>query len=549
MKRWRRALGVGRWLLGVGLLPAVAAQPADRPADRVVILANADDPDSLRIARHYAEVRGVPAANLIALKLPTAESIAWREFVALLWQPLLAQLVQDGWIDAIPMALTDPVGRRKYAVSGHRIEALVVCRGVPLKIPHDPELFTEVRPFTARPEFRTDAGAVDGELSLLAQPNYPVSAFVPNPLFQNERPTAAELAAVVKVSRLDGPTAADAYALVDLAVAAERNGLAGRAYVDIANRDDLGDPWLDSTAKQLADLGFDTDVDRLPATIPAGARFDAPALYFGWYAGDVTGPFTLPGFRFPPGAIALHIHSYSAATLRSPTQGWTGPFVARGATATVGNVHEPYLQFTHRPQLFVRALAKGATLAEAAYFSLNALSWQAILVGDPLYRPFPREPAPDRVPAPAWTGYAVLRQMRELELRKRPDEALAVGIAAQRVSPSLAVGLALAQRLQAAGDHDGAGNALGFAATVTTLRPDEWALARACARMLESCGRPARALGLWRVLLAVETLPRELRVVWLTEASAAAEAAKDTAQRVLWESELAALRPADVKAP
>ncbi len=549
MKRWRRALGVGRWLLGAGLLPAVAAQPADRPAGRVVILANADDPDSLRIARHYAEVRGVPAANLIALKLPTAESIAWREFVALLWQPLLAQLVQDGWIDAIPMALTDPVGRRKYAVSGHRIEALVVCRGVPLKIPHDPELFTEVRPFTARPEFRTDAGAVDGELGLLAQPNYPISAFVPNPLFQNERPTAAELAAVVKVSRLDGPTAADAYALVDLAVAAERNGLAGRAYVDIANRDDLGDPWLDSTAKQLADLGFDTDVDRLPATIPAGARFDAPALYFGWYAGDVTGPFTLPGFRFPPGAIALHIHSYSAATLRSPTQGWTGPFVARGVTATVGNVHEPYLQFTHRPQLFVRALAKGATLAEAAYFSLNALSWQAILVGDPLYRPFPREPAPDRVPAPAWTGYAVLRQMRELELRKRPDEALAVGIAAQRVSPSLAVGLALAQRLQAAGDHDGAGNALGFAATVTTLRPDEWALARACARMLESCGRPARALGLWRVLLAVETLPRELRVVWLTEASAAAEAAKDTAQRVLWESELAALRPADVKAP
>ncbi len=549
MKRWRRALGVGRWLLGVGLLPAVAAQTPDRPADRVVILANADDPDSLRIARHYAEVRGVPAANLIALKLPTAESIAWREFVALLWQPLLAQLVQDGWIDAIPMALTDPVGRRKYAVSGHRIEALVVCRGVPLKIPHDPELFTEVRPFTARPEFRTDAGAVDGELGLLAQPNYPISAFVPNPLFQNERPTAAELAAVVKVSRLDGPTAADAYALVDLAVAAERNGLAGRAYVDIANRDDLGDPWLDSTAKQLADLGFDTDVDRLPATIPAGARFDAPALYFGWYAGDVTGPFTLPGFRFPPGAIALHIHSYSAATLRSPTQGWTGPFVARGVTATVGNVHEPYLQFTHRPQLFVRALAKGATLAEAAYFSLNALSWQAILVGDPLYRPFPREPAPDRVPAPAWTGYAVLRQMRELELRKRPDEALAVGIAAQRVSPSLAVGLALAQRLQAAGDHDGAGNALGFAATVTTLRPDEWALARACARMLESCGRPARALGLWRVLLAVETLPRELRVVWLTEASAAAEAAKDTAQRVLWESELAALRPADVKAP
>ena len=549
MKGWRRVLRAGRWLLGGLLGPAAAAEPVGRPAERVVLVANSDDPDSLRIARHYAEVRGVPAANIVALKLPLGETVSWREFVATLWTPLLAQLVQDKWVDAIPMALTDPVGRRKYAPSGHRIEALILCRGVPLRIAHDPEFFTEVKPFTTRPEFRTNAGSVDGELSLLAQPNYPVSAFVPNPLFQNERPTVAELGAVVKVARLDGPTAADAFALVDLAVAAERAGLAGRAYVDIANRDDIGDPWFESVAQQIAELGFDTDVDRLPATIPAGARFDAPALYFGWYAGDLTGPFTLPGFRFPPGAIALHIHSYSATSLRSATQGWTGPLVARGVTATVGNVHEPYLQFTHRPQLLVRALAKGATLAEAAYFALNALSWQAVLVGDPLYRPFPRESEPRRVPAPEWAGYAVLRQMRELELRKRPDEALAAGIAAQRVSPSLAVGLALAQRLQAAGDQDGAGNALGFAATVTTLRPDEWALARACARMLESCGRPARALGLWRVLLAAGTLPRELRVAWLTEASAAAEAAKDTAQRVRWESELAALRPADVKAP
>ena len=53
----------------------------------------------------------------------------------------------------------------------------------------------------------------------------------------------------------------------------------------------------------------------------------------------------------------------------------------------MGNVFEPYLQFTHQPHLLLRALARGATLAEAAYFALNVLSWQAILIGDPLYRP------------------------------------------------------------------------------------------------------------------------------------------------------------------
>ena len=174
-------------------------------AARVVLLANSADPDSLRVARHYAEVRGVPLENIIALKLPLAESITWREFVVTLWEPLLDELLRAKWVDAIPMALTDRVGRRKLAVHGHRIGALVTCRGVPLKIEHDPALDLGT-PLTQRAEFRTNAGAVDSELSLLAQPNYPIAALVPNPLFQKENPDALERLQVVRVSRLDGPT-------------------------------------------------------------------------------------------------------------------------------------------------------------------------------------------------------------------------------------------------------------------------------------------------------------------------------------------------------
>ena len=73
-------------LSGLLILPAGSA-PGDL-AQRVVILANASDPDSLRIARHYAEQRAVPEANIIALKLPLAETITWPEFVAAIWQPL-----------------------------------------------------------------------------------------------------------------------------------------------------------------------------------------------------------------------------------------------------------------------------------------------------------------------------------------------------------------------------------------------------------------------------------------------------------------------------
>ena len=100
------------------------------------------------------------------------------------------------------------------------------------------------------------------------------------------------------------------------------------------------------------------------------ARFDSPVFYFGWYAENLNGPFAREGFAFPPGAVAMHIYSYSAQSLRSAATGWCGPFVARGVTATVGNVFEPLLGFTHRPDLLVRALSLGKNF------------------GDPLYRPF-----------------------------------------------------------------------------------------------------------------------------------------------------------------
>ena len=532
------------FLVAAVILTLRAKAAEENLAARVVLLANSEDPDSLRVARHYAEVRGVPLENIIALKLPLAESITWREFIVTLWEPLLDELLRAKWVDAIPMALTDPVGRRKLAVHGHRIGALVTCRGVPLKIEHDPALDLGT-PFTQRAEFRTNAGAVDSELSLLAQPNYPIAAFVPNPLFQNENPDALERLQVVRVSRLDGPSVEDALGLVDRAVAAERTGLLGRAYVDMGGIHAAGDRWLEALTSQLESLGWAPAVDRDPATLAATARCDAPVLYFGWYASNLNGPFALPGFRFPPGAIAFHIHSFSAGTLRSTTAGWTGPLVARGVTATVGNVFEPYLEQTHRPELFFRALARGATLVEAAYFSLPELSWQAMLIGDPLYRPFAVSwetqlqtlaTAPPRL-----TSYAVLRRVNAWVASGRRDEALALARTTQRTVPSLALGLALSRLLSEAGDDDSAANALGFVSLLTTIPTDEWALAREAALQLERLGRPVRAVELWRSLLATESLPRELRVAWLPEAKRAANAAVDLAQAISWERALADL--------
>ena len=530
------------WALIAVFAPRIEA--AESPAMRVVLLANSEDPDSLRVARHYAEMRGVPAENIIALPLSMAETITWREFVVTLWEPLMEKLTRAKWLDAIPMALTDGAGRKKYSVYAHRMAALVVCRGVPLRIDHDPALYTD-SPFTQRAEFRSNAGAVDAELTLLAHPNYPINSFVPNPLFQNENAVAIERAQIVKVARLDGPTVEDAMALVDRAMAAERTGLLGRAYVDIGGLHAIGDKWLEAVVTQLDDFGFAPVVDRNPSTMPATARCDAPVIYFGWYAGGINGPFALPGFRFPPGAIAFHIHSYSAATLRSVSTGWTGPLVARGATATVGNVFEPYLELTHRPNLFLRSLMRGATLAEAAFFALPELSWQAIVVGDPLYRPFAISHAAQLKNAsnlpPLLAGYAVLRQMTALDTEEQRTEPIQLAREAQRDYPSLAVGLALARLLRDAGDKESAASALGFAARLKNFRPDEWALVREVAVTLGELGRATQSYELWHTLLGMEALPKELRIAWLGDAAKAARTANDHAQATKWAMTLAEL--------
>jgi|CZKI01.1.fsa_nt_gi uncharacterized protein (TIGR03790 family) len=541
-----RGRGIPKLRIGSLALFAFAVAAVARGsglADRVVVLANSDSPDSVAIAEHYAQARGVPAANVITLRMPVAETISWKEFVATVWQPLEDALVDRGWIDAIKMDLVDDVGRRKYAISDHRIAALVVCRGVPLRIANDPTLFKEAKPLTDRAELRTNQGAVDSELSLLARTNYPINASVPNPLFHNLHPTDKDRSLVVEVSRLDGPAASDAMALVDRALEAERTGLLGRAYADIAGPRENGNHWLESAASQMGALGFDLSVGHGPSTVPVGARFDAPVLYFGWYAQDINGPFLLPGFWFPPGAIAVHIHSFSAHTLRSATEGWCGPLVARGVTATVGNVFEPYLEFLHRPDLLIEALSRGENLVDAAYYALPALSWQSIVIGDPLYRPFAVNLSAQmkNLPAlpPQLAGYAVIRGMDQLDAAGKKAEAIGLGKAGMREAPNLALALALAERLATAGIENEAVWMLKDAAlSAGGAAPGNWELMREAAMFLAADGRSGEAIDIFRALFDIDGIPPAVRKPWLVEARLVALEAGDTGQAAQWTEEI-----------
>jgi len=302
-----------------------------------------------------------------------------------------------------------------------------------------------------------------------------------------------------------------------------------------------GERWLEETAKQLVALDFDTDVDRAGGSMPAWTRFDAPALYFGWYAGDLNGPFAQPGFAFPAGAVALHIHSYSADTLRSTTRGWVGPLVARGVTATVGNVTEPYLELTHEPQLLLQALARGDTWGDATAYAVPAYSWQAMAVGDPLYRPFKVSFADqwarrDKLP-PEQRAYVVLRRMRELDRAGDRNAAIWAGLVAEKAGPQAAVALATAKLQHDAGDDSGACQTLAWLANRRGFALGETPLAAQAAQQLKEAGDPAGALGVWRRVLGEQTLSKETRIAWLPPALEVARTAKAAREVLRWEAD------------
>jgi uncharacterized protein (TIGR03790 family) len=366
--------------------------------DEVVVVFNTQLPESKTVAEHYAKLRQVPEKQIYGFSLTTNEIISRAEFHDALQLPLAEKLVENGlWkFGEIPVRGTNDVTVHvDQRVVESKIRYAVLCYGVPLKIAPDPDL-NETNEQLIRPELRRNEAAVDSELAWLPEIKMAVTLAGPleNGLYATTN--SARLTptnGILLVARLDGPTAKIANALVDKAMTAESDGLWGRAYFDARGlkEDDsyfLGDRWILTGAEICRQLGFEIFTDTNAATLPARFPMSQIAIYAGWYDSDVSGPFTLPKVEFMPGAFAYHLHSFSASTIRSTTQGWVGPLLAKGATCTMGCVYEPYLAATPNVAFFLQALGNGYTFGEAAWSAQTALSWQTTVVGDPLYRPF-----------------------------------------------------------------------------------------------------------------------------------------------------------------
>ena len=349
-----------------------------------IVVYNKTVSDSVALATFYAQQRGIARDHLIGLACSTEEEISREEYDTTIAEPLREIFKQRQW-----WRLRDTP---EQTIAGSNIHFVATIKGIPLKIRGTTSPYPGDVPGPA-PVLDRNEASVDSELATLAIPTRQISGPGDNPYFKSFRPiTAIEDSTQLLVCRLDGPTTAAVRQIIVDSIAVEKNGLWGRAYIDSAHNTsggmELGDKWLSEVKEQLHKVGVPVVYDDLPDVFPDGYPMTDCALYYGWYTQNVAGPFNQPGFRFVPGAVAIHIHSFSASTLRDPNVGWVGPLIARGAAASIGNVYEPFLQITAHLDLFNDRLLHGFTLAESAYASLPALSWMAVVVGDPLYRPY-----------------------------------------------------------------------------------------------------------------------------------------------------------------
>ena len=383
----------------------------------VLVVANKSASHSLSLAKYYMEKRGIPKKNLVKLRITDKTWCSREEY-----KKKVVPVVRDF------LKKNDPAGN---------IRCLVTMYGLPLKI-RPPEMTRDEKKqledlkkkqkpikeaLQAAPKDQSDKrkalsrelqilgkqmaattktdhrASFDSELSLVLAENYSTKGWIPNPYFIgfNGKKESIPKEKVLMVSRLDAPNDKIVKRIIDDSIKAEKTGLRGKAYFDakwpkpdekktIKSAGSLYDKSLHLAAERVEKSKLmPVSVNDKVALFQAGDCPDA-ALYCGWYSRRTY----IDAFDWQPGAVGYHIASSECVTLKAKkSRGWCKMMLEDGAAATLGPVSEPYLQAFPPPEIFFSLLIDGYyTLAESYILSLPYLSWQMVLVGDPLYRPF-----------------------------------------------------------------------------------------------------------------------------------------------------------------
>lgn len=348
------------------LAPAVFAQTGEN----VLLVVNRKSDLSRQIADYYRPLRSVPVANVCYLDTTADEEIDWKTYQDQIERPVENCLNRAGLQE--------------------KVLYIVLTAGVPLKVQGSAGTLTEA-----------EEASVDSELTLvygkLKGLKFERKGVVTNPFFgKRDTPFRHPLYPIYLVTRLAAYDWPDVKAMIDHSLAARNRG---KFVIDLQSADnDSGNDWLREAAIFLP-------AARVTMEETTKVLYDQKDViaYASWGSNDHNRKRRWLGFQWLPGAIATEFVSTNMRTLKRPPDNWnytswsdhghlwagspqglSADFIHEGASGASGNVYEPYLLGCARPDYVLPAYFEGRNLAESYYLGMAFLSWQGVVLGDPL---------------------------------------------------------------------------------------------------------------------------------------------------------------------
>jgi uncharacterized protein (TIGR03790 family) len=351
------------------LLAAASLLPA-QSGENVLLVVNRYDPSSVEIGDYYRPRRSVPVGNVCTLETTRAEEITWKTYEDQVETPI-ANCLKNGRLQ-------------------EKILYIVTTLGVPLKVDGSGGSLT-----------RAEQSSVDSELALLYAKlkgtSFPRAGVVPNPFYRKrDVPFRHPQFPIYLVTRLAAFDVADVKGMIDRSLVAHNRG---KFVFDLNGPgDEDGNSWLRTAAILLP--ASRVILDETPRVLYGQKDVIG---YASWGSNDENRKHRRLDYQWLPGAIVTEFVSSNARTMKRPPEDWelttwqdrehffanspqslSADYIHEGATGASGNVYEPYLVACVRPEYLFPAYYQGRNLSESYYVAMPFLSWQGVVLGDPL---------------------------------------------------------------------------------------------------------------------------------------------------------------------
>ena len=335
----------------------------------VLLVVNKNDAVSRQIADYYRPRRAVPQANVCYIETTSVEEIDWHTYETQIEKPVGDCLKKAGLIE--------------------KVFYIVTTLGVPLKVEGPGG------------GLMTERCSVDSELTLLYGKlkggQFYRAGGLANPLYMRRDARFQHPGfPIYLVTRLAAWDFTDVKGIIDRSLAARNRG---KFVIDLQSpKDEAGNNWLRTAAMLLPS-------NRVVLDETTRVLYNQREVigYASWGSNDSSRNQRWLHFEWLPGAVAAEFVSTSARTFKRPPETWKptgwddrehffggspqgliGDLIHEGVTGVSGNTYEPYLNNCVRPDYLLPAYAEGRNLAESFYIGMPALSWQGVVVGDPL---------------------------------------------------------------------------------------------------------------------------------------------------------------------